>query len=203
VPGRWPVRVTAGLLDELIAVVDAERGAAPGEGQDWGRGLRSMVLDGDPRLDIRPANLQGHPTGRALLAEARARLDACEPVVPSGGDIVHCDFAPENALVRGGRLCGVVDWEQSRAGDASFDLVGLLFDMEAGPRATPAVGARLRNALAQRVHPALLAAYISLYAVRYASWAIGTFMEPEVLALCDRLAHSYLHETGAGRTAHD
>ena len=60
----------------------------------------------------------------------------------TGGDIVHGDFAPENVLARRGHLSGVIDWEQCRVGDARIDLVGLLFDMELGAKARPAVRSR-------------------------------------------------------------
>jgi Ser/Thr protein kinase RdoA (MazF antagonist) len=188
-PGRWPPRVTAGLLGELIGVVDAERGSAPGDGQDWPLTLRAMLFDGDPLFDIAPAVLETHPTGHALLGEARARLQACDPALLTGGDIVHGDFAPENALVRKGHLCGVVDWERCRVGDARLDLVGMLFDIELGTKANASVSAQLRRTLSQRLAVPLLALYTALYAVRYASWAIGTPMEQEVLALGGRLAH--------------
>jgi Ser/Thr protein kinase RdoA (MazF antagonist) len=194
-PGRWPARVTGGLLDELLGVVDAERGAAPGEGRDWGWLLRSMLF-GEAHRDVaRPfeielAVLESHRVGRALLREARTRLDVCVPALMHGGDVVHGDFAPENVLVCGRRLCGVVDWEQCRAGDAGFDLVGMLFDIELGPKAAPAAIASLHLALRERVPPPILAAYTAIYAARYASWAIGTSAEPEVLELGDRLVRA-------------
>jgi aminoglycoside phosphotransferase len=193
-PGRWPARVTAGLLGELIGVVDAERGAAPGEGEDWPATLRSMLFEADPLFDIAPAVLETHPVGSVLLGEARACLEACDPALLAGGDIVHGDFAPENALARKGHLCGVVDWERCRAGDAGIDLVGMLFDMELGSKASAEVTAQLRRMLSQRLPAPVLALYIAIYAVRYASWAIGTSMEHDVLALAGRLVHEPLED---------
>lgn len=185
--GRWPARVTKGLLDELIGVVDIERGAAPGGGHDWPQTLRSMLFEGDPLFSMMPAVLEAHPTGRVLLGEARARLQECDPALMTGGDIVHGDFAPENVLVSRGQLSGVVDWEQCRVGDARLDLLGLLCDMELGAKAHPAVSAKFRRTLPQRLPVPLLALYTAIYAVRYAGWALGTPMEQEVLGLIDRL----------------
>lgn len=186
-PGRWPARVTAHLLRQLVGVVDTERGAAPDEGRAWAHALHAMLFTGDPLLDITPSVLEAHPAGRVLLGEARACLQACDPALLTGGDLVHGDFAPENVLVHQGRLCGVIDWEQCRTGDARFDLIGLLFDIELGAKATPTVSAQLRHALRQRLPAPLLALYTAIYAVRYTSWAIGTSMEQEVLDLADRL----------------
>lgn len=191
VSGRWPSRVTGSLLDELIAVVDAERGAAPVPAAGWGRSLHSILAEGDRLLDVTPAALEHHAAGAGLLYEARRRLDHCGQFLDVLDDVVHRDFAPENVLVSGGKLCAVVDWEQSSAGDSRFDLVGLLFDIEIGRKAAPSVNRKLREALAERLPPALLGAYVAFYAVRYASWAVGTSMENEVLELAQRLTFGY------------
>jgi hypothetical protein len=193
-PGRWPARVSAGLLRDLIAVVEAERGAAPGESQDWFEVVRSMLTGGDPLFDIDPTVLDSAPRGAALLGDARMRLGACDPALLSGGDIVHGDFAPENALARAGHLTAVVDWERSRAGDAAIDLIGLLFDVELGEKASPKVRAQLRRMLGERLPATKLALYVAIYAVRYASWALGTAMEDEVLALSARLVRRFRPE---------
>jgi hypothetical protein len=71
------------------------------------------------------------------------------------------------------------------------DLVGLLFDIELGDKASAPVGAQLDAALRQRLPAPVLALYTSVYAVRYASWAIGTDMADEVLALGRRLTDRY------------
>ena len=186
-PGRWPARVTKGLLGEMIGVVDLQRGAAPGGGHDWPQTLRAMLFEGDPLFSMPPAVLEAHPTGRVLLGLARARLQDCDPALMTGGDIVHGDFAPENVLASRGHLSGVIDWEQCRAGDARLDLVGLLLDMELGAKARPAVSAQFRHTLHQRIPASLLALYIAIYAVRYAGWALGTEDEQGVLDLIDRL----------------
>ena len=100
---------------------------------------------------------------------------------------MHGDFAPENLLLRDGRVVGVVDWERARVGDAGLDLVGAIFDIEIGKKASPS----LRRALwrtARDVLPAeALALNVGVYAVRYLSWAIGTDLEEEVLALAQRM----------------
>jgi Ser/Thr protein kinase RdoA (MazF antagonist) len=186
-PGRWPPRLSAHLLDDMIAVVDAERGAADSPAADWQAALARMVGAGDPLFDIAPDVVAAHPVGRELLKEARRRLQRCDPAHFSTGDIVHADFAPENTLAARGRLVGVVDWERCRVGDAGLDLVGLLFDIELGEKAAPAVRRRLWTARLTRVPPDVLALYVAIYAVRYASWAINSSMERVVLERGTRL----------------
>jgi aminoglycoside phosphotransferase (APT) family kinase protein len=110
----------------------------------------------------------------------------------AAGDIVHADFAPENILAEDGRLVAVVDWERSRVGDAGLDLVGAIVDTESRERVSAAARRRLWSAARARMPADVLACYVGLYAARYASWAIGTTVEADVLTLAARL----LAETG-------
>lgn len=187
-PGRWPRTVTSRVMGELVAVVDAESGAGGTAVQDdWHEALNAMLTKGGELFDIDPAVVAAHPVGAELLGEARTRLDRCDPADFPGTDVMHADFAPENALVHKGHLTGIVDWERCRAGDAGFDLVGVLFDVEIGGKAAASVRRELTRALRERIAPQVLALYTAVYAVRYASWAIGESMEDEVLALGRRL----------------
>lgn len=193
--GRWPRRVTSRVMGELVAVVDAEAGAAGLVGaDDWHTALNTMLSKGDALFDIDPTVVEALPVGAQLLGEARTRLERCGPADLPGIDVMHADFAPENALVHKGHLTGIVDWERCRAGDAGFDLVGVLFDVEVGGKAAPTVRRELTEALRERMAPQVLALYIAVYAVRYASWAIGTSLEDEVLALGQRLLDDHRAE---------
>jgi Phosphotransferase enzyme family len=185
VAGRWPRTVTSQVMRQLVAVVDAERGAATSVGhqEHWLTSLTTMLNTGDALFDIDPAVVGDHPIGSRLLREARTRLDRCDPADLAGGDVVHGDFAPENVLVHQGLLTGIVDWEQCRVGDAGLDLVGVLFDVDLGRKAAATTRRELAQAMRDRVPPDVVALYIAVYAVRYASWAIGTPMEEQVLAL--------------------
>lgn len=187
-PGRWPRTVTRRVISELVAVVDAEDGAAEGAAQGtWHTALGTMLNQGDVLFDIDPAVVCAHPIGAQLLGEARTRLRRCDPNDLPGTDVVHADFAPENALVHKGHLSGIVDWERCRAGDAGLDLVGVLYDVDIGGKAAAATRRELAQALRARITPHVLALYTAVYAVRYASWAIGTPIEDEVLSLGLRL----------------
>jgi Ser/Thr protein kinase RdoA (MazF antagonist) len=180
-PGHWPTQVTVEVLDDLLSVVDAERDATA-EDVDEASVVRRMLTHGDPLSDIDPVRASTHPVGRLFLAEAVQRLDRCDPSKLRSRDIVHGDFAPENLLVDAGRVTGVVDWERCRVGDAAFDLVGALYDMEIGHKANRRVRRDFSRALKIRVPDDVLDLYLAVYAVRYASWAIGTSMESDVLA---------------------
>jgi Ser/Thr protein kinase RdoA (MazF antagonist) len=190
-PGRWPARPSRALLRELSDVVARERKAAPSEADPWPSTVRAMLYgEGDALFEISPPVLEAHPHGCRLLSQARARLDECDPSWLTGGDIMHGDFAPENVLVHEGRLSAIVDWEQCRPGDATLDLVGILFDLELGAKASPSIRAEFRDSLRRAAPGPLLALYVAIFAARYASWAIGTELEAEVLALGERLTSS-------------
>ena len=107
---------------------------------------------------------------------------------------MHGDLAPENALVHDGTLSAVVDWEQCREGDPNLDLVGILFDLELESNAGERARAEFRRTLRDTIAEPLLALYVSIYAARYASWAIGTHLEADVLALGDRLNRDFQPE---------
>jgi hypothetical protein len=53
--------------------------------------------------------------------------------------VVHGDLSAEHVLVREGRVCGVIDWGDARAGDPAKDLVWPL--LQAGPETAREVAA--------------------------------------------------------------
>lgn len=182
VDGEWPAVVDGVLATELLSVVDRQRDAAPSADPGWPDDLATMITDGDVSLDIRPERLRDHRQGRTILQNAEHALADCPRRLLRCTDIVHGDFAPENVLVADGRITAVIDWEQSRVGDAGFDLAGLIHDIVIGDKADAGVLAELQRAIEARVPDAAWRLYTAMYAVRYASWSIGTAMEPEVLA---------------------
>jgi hypothetical protein len=181
VDGVWPVRVDDDLAAQMLAITDLQRDAAPRANPDWPGTVASMITAGDPSLDLHPRRLRDHSVGRDILRSTRAAFDACTPGHLRCGDVVHGDFAPENVLVREGRISAVVDWEQSRIGDVAFDLAGMIYDLEIGTKATPQVVAAFSRDIDARVPLDAWRLYTWIYAIRYASWALGTEMEAEVL----------------------
>ncbi len=181
VDGVWPAEVDDDLAAQMLAVTDLQRDAAPRANPDWPDTVAAMITGGDPSLDLHPRRLREHPVGRSILDAAQASLDACDPSRLRRADVVHGDFAPENLLVHDGRISAVIDWEQSRVGDVGFDLAGMVYDIEIGTKASPEVVATLYRAIDSRVPHDAWRLYTSIYAVRYASWALGTDLEAEVL----------------------
>ena len=182
--GRWPARVSSGLLDEMIAVVDAERGAAARTGTHHWPACWVLAIPSST------SHLPSWPPIRSAVSYSVRRAGASAAATWAGcAPATSCTptSLPRTPLPAAALLAGVVDWERCRIGDADLDLVGLLFDIDIGEKASPAVRQRLWSAMAGRVPPEVLALYVAIYAVRYASWAIGAPMEPDVLSLGGRL----------------
>jgi len=74
-------------------------------------------------------------------ADARQLFDEVETLVNFTPSLVHADLGPEHLLVRDGRLNGVIDWGDMRAGDPALDYAWLL----AGPFADWDVDPDLRR----------------------------------------------------------
>ena len=187
IDGEWSDELGPEAVADLVSVIAVARGAALSPNAAWAAELETMLSQGDPSFDMAPAALAASTPARAVLTEARRRLAACDQARLPRSDIVHGDFAPENLLLRDGRVVGVVDWERARVGDAGLDLVGAIFDIEIGEKASPSVRRALWHTARDVLPAEALALYVGVYAVRYLSWAIGTDLEEEVLALAQRM----------------
>jgi aminoglycoside phosphotransferase (APT) family kinase protein len=155
-------------LDEAIArrlleLHALHAAAGPPPRGSWQRVVASSVLSG-ARSYMRLATLRDH-SGRS-----RELLERCQEAVRRFGDrvpavdaIVHWDFTPDNVLVAGGRVSGVIDWEGVRAGDPQFDLVTLAFY---------APGTPLLEAAVDELDPGLRAVYQAHLCVRQAEWSL-------------------------------
>ena len=181
VEGEWPSRVDQNLADQMLALTELQRDAAPRADADWPVKVARMITDGDPSLDIHPERLRNHAQRQDILRTTQAALDTCDPGHLRSKDVVHGDFAPENLLVKDAQIRAVIDWEQSRTGDVAFDLAGMIYDIELGGKASPQVLASLYRAIGSRVPPDAWRLYTGIYAIRYASWALNTDMETDVL----------------------
>lgn len=188
--GEWPPRVDDSLANQMLALNDLQRDAAPEPDPEWPVKLVNLITKGDPSLDVHPVRLRAHPVGRAILRKTQLALDACHPRHLRSTDIVHGDFAPENLLVNNGHISAVIDWEQSRAGDAAFDLAGMIYDIELGNKADPDVLAELYRSINSRVPPDCWHLYTGIYAIRYASWALNTAMETDVINTINRVTNT-------------
>ena len=187
VSGEWPPQITSDLARQLFDLLDRHRDAADQPDPSWRTRMATMITDGDVWFDITPQNLRTHPEGREILHAADSALRTCDPEHVRTTDIVHGDYAPENLLVHNGTIKAVIDWEQACTGDVGFDLAGTVFDIEIGDKADPDTLDAIYAAVAERVPPDAWRLYTHLYAVRYASWAVNTEMEAEVLKTIARI----------------
>jgi len=185
--GEWSDDLGPEAVADLLSVIEVARGAAPTPNANWAAELETMLCQGDNSFDMDPAALAASTAADTVLTEARRRLAACDTTLLRTSDIVHGDFAPENLLLRDGRVVGVVDWERARVGDAGLDLVGAIFDIEIGAKAPAPLRHGLWRTAQDRLPADALAAYVGVYAIRYLSWSVGTDMEEEVLDLAQRM----------------
>ncbi|MEV0374400.1 phosphotransferase [Streptomyces sp. NPDC050636] len=123
--------LTSSLLEEVLAAVEIQAGAAsgtaPAPGRD-GAALLTGVVRHDSRGWWRAARHSGEE-----IDELYTGLGVWVRAVPPPGprhDLVHFDLGFSNILVDGDRLTGIVDLDQLTAGDRSVDLVSLAFHFE-------------------------------------------------------------------------
>jgi aminoglycoside phosphotransferase (APT) family kinase protein len=118
---------TPARLDAIIVLNRLQRGRAPEPGADWLPELRRSIFEGFEEY-CRVDTLKNHsPETRRMLDHfERIAAAACHTPCPVS-DVVHWDFHGGNILVDGDRVSGVIDWDGLRFGDASFDLMTLLF----------------------------------------------------------------------------
>ncbi|MFE9751280.1 phosphotransferase [Saccharothrix saharensis] len=170
-----PVEQVDGVtLEQLIAVVDRERGAGSGAGGDWWDLIvGGLVEDRSPLC--RPSALVGceRPVSE-LLSRLRASAAAAPLPARVPDDLVHFDFGPANVLVDGGRVTAVLDWRSCRTGDASYDLVTVDWDLAAWPKAEPGVRDRLADEIHRTTDRGALVAYAAHCVLRNLTWADGT-----------------------------
>jgi hypothetical protein len=163
-PGRPPAEVTAGLVEQMIAVTDR---------------LAGLLAD-DPAPRPAPLHLRSDGPGFCLHAplasydHRTARLLGWIHDVGAAGssmagdDLVHLDFHPGNVLVSQGRLSGVVDWDGATRGDRHLDLSTLRFSLAGrAPHLTGPVDERLADISAHRRR-----AYWAHLSLRQVDWSI-------------------------------
>ena len=83
---------------------------------------------------------------------------------------MHWDYTTANILARGDEITGVVDWDGVCKGDRLFDLVTLYYYTRTQS---------LRDYVAERLRPAVLAAYLAAMVVRQVAYSLK-FHSPDV-----------------------
>lgn len=170
-------------LEQLVAVVALERGAGSGQGGDWWDFvLGGLVEDRSPLC--RPSALAGceQPVS-ALLSRLRLLADSAPLPQRAPDDLVHFDFGPANVLVDGGRVTAVLDWQSCRAGDASYDLMTVDWDLAAWPKAEQGVRERLREEIVRTTDRGAAVVYAAHCVLRNLTWASGTEWSEHIVGI--------------------
>ncbi|SDT46750.1 aminoglycoside phosphotransferase family protein [Microlunatus soli] len=128
-PGSSPERVDAGLVVQLVDLVETLRGLS---------GTGSVAPEVNLHLTSSGPGFCVHETLSGYDARSRRLLGRIREIgrdapPEHGDDLVHLDFHPANVLVDdAGRISGLVDWDGIGRGDRRFALVTLTFDLSFG-----------------------------------------------------------------------
>jgi aminoglycoside phosphotransferase (APT) family kinase protein len=165
-PGAVPTRLTAGHVEQALALAERHAGMAAGSPSRWRSYVHALLAGTHEPERVRFARAS-HPLADRLLAEIEALAPRLAGLGLPEGDVVHGDFHHQNLLVEGDRVTAVLDWEQATAGDWRYDVTWLAFwcrvDVhEVEARAADLAGRRAADVLTQ----AERAAYAGVAACR-------------------------------------
>jgi hypothetical protein len=166
VPGRQEI-FTHTILEKAIELNRMHR-LRELLNDDWhGELCRSVLVGYENYCRVDSLRTHSAETLRMLNAAQQAATVPWDNSSPTG-DIVHWDFNPANILIEAERITGVIDWEGVRVGDASFDLVTLLFYgyRDANLRE------RLLGELRERSGGSAIRLYAAHMIVRQVDWSI-------------------------------
>ena len=157
---REPIAARAIALNEQLA------GKRVPNAPPWPDRIYSDVLHGHFYVDLAVLKLHSEE----LLRRCQAAVRRAEGQLTDPGDLVHWDYTTANILARGDEITGVVDWDGVCNGDRLFDLVTLYYYTRTQS---------LRDYVAERLRPAVLAAYLAAMVVRQVAYSLK-FHSPDV-----------------------
>jgi aminoglycoside phosphotransferase (APT) family kinase protein len=129
--------------------------------------IETVLYGGDGFCLLEP--LQTYSTATAELLHRLQTIVAHHQTAQyATDDVVHIDFNPTNILVHNGAISGIIDWHDPQAGDATFDLVTLVFYSWD----TPAVRDQLWQHILARISPTVLSVYLAHMILRQVDWSI-------------------------------
>lgn len=179
VVGEHFEQVTAPMLDQLLAVVAAERGAGL-RSAGWRERCNNLSEEGTP-MATPEAFADGASRTQRLVERAWQAVQNSDLAELREGDIVHGDFSQGNILTQGDKVTAIVDWADSVDGDASFDLFTLAWEMILSRRATPSLAMRLENEIVATTPSAVAGFYAAHVCTGSLGWAYGTKLEERVV----------------------
>lgn len=164
-PGSAVQVMTPALLDAALVLNESQAGAAP---TDTPPVRLYLTSDGPGFCLHEPPRAHNDRTRR--VERWVTFIGSRYPDYLAGDDVVHCDFTPQNLLVEGDRITGVVDWDGPGRGDRRFDLVTLRFGLHALPP-VPEVTQRLDRIL-DGFPPEILEPAWAHMSLRMTDWVI-------------------------------
>jgi aminoglycoside phosphotransferase (APT) family kinase protein len=113
-------------IRELLSFVELQKDQGFG-GSGWPAQLVDRITLGDGHYsypeEMRDWSLEArHLLERSCAIARRSRSIACRT-----SDIVHQDLNPGNVLAVRDRISGIIDWENTTAGDRAWDVTEILF----------------------------------------------------------------------------
>jgi aminoglycoside phosphotransferase (APT) family kinase protein len=124
-PGAPPTPLRYGHVTQVCAFVDVQAGRAISSEADWSAYVLAVVFQGESGWRD---SLERYSTAtREVLARLTDLVAGTQTFRLRRDDIVHGDLGPDNLLVVGDRVSGIVDWDAAGCGDRSLDLSKQLF----------------------------------------------------------------------------
>ncbi|MEO7019282.1 MAG: aminoglycoside phosphotransferase family protein [Ktedonobacteraceae bacterium] len=165
VPLRSP---TLALLPRLLELNELQAGQAITGRKDWHQEVITTVLVGGNGYCLHPSLQQYSQNTADLLQTLQALVMAHRDEPHRTSDIVHGDFQHSNILIQAGQISGIVDWDNTFAGDSIFDITTLLFysyDIIE-------VREQLWNYALERASLTLLSVYFAHLILRQVDWSL-------------------------------
>jgi aminoglycoside phosphotransferase (APT) family kinase protein len=184
VEGEHPERLDDAVLDELLDVIERQRGIAGRSRIDWADARQSVFGDGSRWRSA----LDHHSPAARAAGEAIARLARpFQDVDLPDCDLVHTDFGLHNVLFRDGRAVAVVDVEGIGSGCATIDLATLLFGAHWEAAEECVLDRLVAHAVARDGAPAL-AVCLASSLFDWAIFATSGWKPDEVVAFLEKSA---------------
>lgn len=179
--GHHPDAITPSIVQAMLGLPAAVRGRGTPVSQWFSTLYRHFSLDVDSGTrPFHPEALTSHTVGREVLEAAEVSFRQI-PASLLVDDVVHGDFSPGNVVIDRGELQGVIDWDDARPGDATFDLSALEWDIAMWGRGVGHLLPQITTRIERDSQPEVLRFYRTYWAAWNLTWAIGTTDESTVI----------------------
>jgi aminoglycoside phosphotransferase (APT) family kinase protein len=194
-PGAPPERLRLNQLQQLLTFIDVQAGRALSNEANWSEYVLAVVFRGESGW--RDSLEQYSAATRSVLERLTRLVANKQGIALREDDIVHGDLGPDNLLVVGDTVSGIVDWDATGCGDRSLDLSKLLLYAYDDPAIRAALWAHM---VAMSGRDAL-DVYLAYNILAQLDWSI----HHHTAAAVDRGvvgAHAILHDLETWHTAY-